>query len=365
MPGLAISLATALCSCGTSTGAAPQQVALGAVTSVTPSATGVPNAVATVGSYEFVSVQGTGQIFTYNVSTGAQVFASVYATPCKDPSGMVVTAIGGVNVLAVVCYDTGSLVTLTINGDGSLTALGSVGGLGTPYPGTALSGTDVLIPIFGKNLVSNGGVAKVSIATPAAPAITGMTTLASPVAGGYANPGFVTLANGYIYVAAGSESLPVDQSSTIQVVNEATMTLVGSPLTVAHSPQQIAVANGVAFVTFYDAAQLESIDVSNPASMKVLGVAPLTASGSAGGSSTGAAACNAIPVAMIGTNLYAGCYDQATVQRLDVSDPTAIKVLQNVSGIVNPQRLVVDGAALLVPSAQAGGAVYRIGLGAP
>ncbi len=360
LPSLA--LAAWFCGCGGSGSTPAPQVVLGGVTSVTPSPTGVPNAVATLGSWEFVSVQGTGQIFTYNLATGVQVLTSSYTMPCKDPSGMVTTSIGGANVMAVVCYDTGSLVTLTVQADGSLTPLGSVGGLGPAYPGTVLDGTNVLIPIFGKNLATNGAVAKVSIATPASPAIAGVATLASPVPGGFANPGYLTVSGGNIYVAAGSESAPLDQSSTIQVVNESTMTLVGSPLVVAHSPQQIAVQDNVAYVTLYDATALVAIDVSNPASMKVLSVASLASGTSTVGSPTGPT-CHALPVAIRGTSLYVGCYDEATIQRLDVTAPTAMKVVQSVAGVATPQRLAFAGDALLAPSSVAGGAVYRIALG--
>jgi hypothetical protein len=98
---------------------------------------------------------------------------------------------------------------------------------------------------------ANGGVAKVNIASPASPLITGVATLASPSTGGYANPGYLTVAGGYIFVSAGSESDPQSTSSTIQVVNESTMKLVGSPFPVAHSPQQLAVQGTVAYVSTF------------------------------------------------------------------------------------------------------------------
>ena len=72
-----------------------------AISSVQPSNTGTPNSVVSFGNYEFVSVQGTGQIFTYNLSSGSQVLnGAPYATACADPSGMVVASIAGVNVMA-------------------------------------------------------------------------------------------------------------------------------------------------------------------------------------------------------------------------------------------------------------------------
>ena len=237
------------------------------ITSVTPSATGTPNSVAAFAGFEFISVQGTGEIVSYNLESGARVAS--YTTPCADPSGMVATRIAGANVMAVVCYDTDSLVTLSIDTGGALHALGSRGGLAIPYPGIALDRTDVFVPIFGSG-TTNGGVAKVSIATPAAPAITGTATLASPAPGEVANASSLAVAGGFIYIAAGSESAPQSSSSSIQVINEATMTLVGSPLVVAHSPQQIAIAGTVAYVTLFDATEFESIDISNPAALQTM-----------------------------------------------------------------------------------------------
>ncbi len=164
---------------------------------------------------------------------------------------MVITNIAGNNVMAVICYDTGVLLTLYIHADGSLSASGLVSGLDTPYPGIALDGTNVLIPLFGATSTANGGVAKVNISSPAKPVITGIATLASPSSGGYVHPGYLTVNGGYIFVSAGSESNPLSTSSTIQVVDETTMKLVGSPFPVAHSPQQLAVRGSTAFVTMF------------------------------------------------------------------------------------------------------------------
>jgi hypothetical protein len=100
---------------------------------------------------------------------------------------MVITNIAGSNVMAVVCFDTGFLLTLNVHADGSLSPLGSVGGLATPYPGIALDGTNVFVPLSGVSLSANGGVAKVNIASPTNPMVTAITTLASPFPGGFAN----------------------------------------------------------------------------------------------------------------------------------------------------------------------------------
>jgi hypothetical protein len=336
-----------LCGCG-----APNAFWIQQITSVTPSASGVPNSVVSFGGYEFVSVQGTGQIFTYSISGGSQMaVGKPYATPCTNPSGMVVATIGAQNAMAVVCYDTGSLLTLTVNADGSLTALGSVAGLPMPFPGIVLDGTNVLVPLFGGNTSGNGAVAKVSIATPASPAVEGTATLASPASGGVANAEYLAVTGGYIYVTSGSESNPLGSSSTVQVVNEATMTLVGSPLVVPHSPQQIAVQGTVAFVTIYDAAALESIDISNPASLQPLETMSLT---------TASQTCHPEPVTVQGNFAYVGCYAEGTIEQFDVSDPAQMQPANSITGIASPQRLAFSGNSMLVTDGAGGGQVYQI-----
>jgi hypothetical protein len=304
------------------------------------------------GNYEFVTVQGPGQIFTYNISSGSQVaVGKPYATPCADPSGMAITTLGTQNVMAVACYDTGSLLTLTVNADGSLTALGSVSGLPMPFPGIVLDGTNVLVPLFGGNTSGNGSVAKVSIATPTSPAILGTVTLASPVSGGVANAAYLAVAGGYIYVTSGSESNPLGSSSTVQVVNEATMTLVGSPLVVPHSPQQIALQGTVAYVTIYDATELESIDISNPASLQPLQTMPLT---------TANQNCHPVPVAVQGTFAYVGCYEEGIIEQFDISKPAQMQPAKSIAQIASPQRLAFAGNSLLVTGGASGGQVYQI-----
>ena len=342
-----------LSGCASSPSSAPPVAP--AITSVTPSPTGAPNSVATLGNFEFISVQGTGQIFTYNIATGSQIpVASPYTTPCINPSGMVLTTIAANPIMAVVCFDTGSLLTLNLHADGTLSPLGSVSGLPMPYPGIVLDGTNVLIPLFGKTGSTNGGVARVSIASPANPVITGTVTLASPAPGETANPGSLTAANGYIYVAAGSESAPQLTSSSIQVVNEATMTLVGAPLIVAHSPQQIAIQGTTAYITFFDATQLESVDISNPASLLPLQIASLASK---------TQSCHALPIALLGTTAYVGCYDEAAIDQFNIADPASIQLTETITGVDSPQRLQLAGQYLLVPGSNLGGSVYQINLG--
>lgn len=343
---LAAGLSIVLCGCGS-----PNTFWIQQITSVTPSNSGTPNSVVTFGNYEFVTVQGPGQISTYNISSGSQVpVGKPYATPCADPSGMVIAALGTQNVMAVACYDAGSLLTLTVNSDGSLTPLGSVSGLPMPFPGIVLDGTNVLVPLFGGGS-GNGGVAKVSIAAPASPAILGMATLASPASGGVANAEYLAATGGFIYVTAGSESNPLGSSSTVQVVNEATMTLVGSPLVVPHSPQQIAVGGTVAYVTIFDATELESIDISNPASLRPLDTMSLA---------TADQNCHPIPVAVQGTYAYVGCYAEGIIEQFDISNPSQMQPAKSIAGIASPQRLAFAANYLLVTGGAIGGQVYQI-----
>jgi hypothetical protein len=333
--------------------ATPTAFSIPPATSVIPSSAGTPNSVVSFGNYEFVSVQGTGQIFTYNISSGSQVLAGTpYTTPCADPSGMVVATIAGNNVMAVACYDGNSLLTLTVNSNGSLSPLGSVGGLAMPYPGIVLDGTNVLVALFGGSS-TNGTIAKVSIASPANPVVEGIVTLAGPASGGFSNGGYLAVAGGYIYATAGSESAPQSSSSTIQVVNETSMALVGSPLVVAHSPQQIVVQGHAAYVTLFDAAQLESIDISDPASLQPLQILSLTA---------GVQNFHPIPLIVRESLAYAGCFSEGVIDQLDISNPSRMQPTMSLGGINYPQRMAFAGNSLLATGASTGGPVYAINL---
>jgi hypothetical protein len=349
---LAISLLTLLSGCGSQSNIVLPPPTPTITSTVTPSINGIPNSIASLGSFEFISVQGTGQIFTYNIATGSQVqVGQPYVTPCANPSGMLLTTIAAANIMAVVCFDTNSLLTLTIHPDGTLTSLGSVNGLPMPYPGIALDGTNVLVPLFGQVGAANGAVAKVSIATPAIPTITGTASLASPATGQFVNPGYLTVAGGYIYVAAGSENAPLETSSTIQVINEVAMTLVGPPFTVAHSPQSIAVQGTTAYVTLFDATQLQSIDITNPAALKPLQTVSLP---------TQKQSCHALPLAIRGTSAYIGCYDEGIIEQFNITNPSAMQLTQTIPGLTSPQRLLFSGQYLLVPASNPGGHIYQI-----
>jgi len=322
------------------------------VSSVVPSQSGIPNSVTMYGNYEFVSVQGTGQIFSYDVSSGQpEPVGLPYATPCSDPSGMVTTNIGGRAVLAAACFDTGSLLTLEINNDGLLSPLGEVGGLEAPFPGIVLDGTNVLVPLFGQPAAANGGVAKVSLASPAYPVVIAVATLTSPLGGGFSNPGYLAVSGGYIFIEAGSENAPLSATSTVQVVDEGSMQLVGAPLVVEHSPQQIAVQGSVAYVTVFDAEQVESIDISDPANLKPLQILAL------GGSTSN---CHPLSIAVADGSAYVGCYSEGEIEEFDVSNPADMKLTETTLGIPFPQRVDYIGSSLLVPSSTKGGGVYQV-----
>lgn len=355
---LAISFVAVLCGCGV---AAPRVSHQGpdfipVVSKVVPSAAGSPNSVASYRDFAFVSVQGTGQIFTYRTDTGAPVLTgAAYRTPCNSPSGMVILDAANAQVLAVPCYDTGTLLTLSIQPDGTLHGLGSVNGLPRPYPGITLVGTDVFVPLFGTNYVANGSIARVSLANPTTPTITAITPLASPAPGLFVNPGFLTVSGRYLYVAAGSESSPQDRSSAIEVVDTATMSVVGRPLIVAHSPQQIAIRDNAAFVTFYDAAQLQSIDISDPTQLQTLQVLSMQSP---------VQQCHSLPVVTHSLFVYIGCYPEGKILRITAADPANVSVSQSIQGIEFPQRLQFDPMHyLLATSGTTGGGLYEIDLG--
>ena len=120
---------------------------------------------------------------------------------------------------------------------------------------------------------------------------------------------------------------------------------------VAHSPQQIAIEGNVAYVTLYDATQLESIDISNPASLQPLQILPVVTTGQS---------CHALPVAVRGNVAYVGCYSEGAIDEFDISNPSQMKSIENITGIDNPQRLAFAGNLLLATDSAGGGQVYQI-----
>jgi hypothetical protein len=317
------------------------------IQSVLPNAAGTPNSVTAHWPYEFVSVQGTGQIVTYDISSGTPVLSSTYKTPCAYPSGMVIAHIESKMVMAAPCYDTGTLLTLALSGKGVLSPLGSVSGLVSPYPGIVLDGTDVYVAEFGGVRTANGSVVRVSIANPATPVITASVTLASPFPGGFVNPAYMAIGGGTIIVEAGSENYPYP-SSTVQAIDEASMTLLGTPLAVDHSPQQVAIRGKVAYVTFYDAEELLAVDFSKPGQLTP--VQKLALPG-----------CAAEPIAIKGDDAYVGCVNGGVLQ-IDLSKPGKAAVVGTLDGVMAPQRIKIKRNYLLVTDGDSGGMVYQIDL---
>ena len=111
----------------------------------------------------------------------------------------------------------------------------------------------------------------------------------------------------------------------------------------------------MAYVTLYDVAELESIDISNPASLKQLQIAPLSAASQS---------CHSLPVAVVDNFAYVGCYSEGVIDRLNISNPSAMQPASSVSGISAPQRLASSGNSLLVTGSTSGGSVYHVDLGA-
>jgi len=254
------------------------------------------------------------------------------------------------------------LLTLNIAANGSLSLLGSVVILQVPYPEIAADGTNVFIPTHppsGVNIAPvNGTVVKVDVSSPGAPAVAAVTSLASPSVPPpnqtpVADATALTVSGGYIYVASGSESGPLDLTSSVQVVNESTMQLVGSPFIVPHSPQQIAVSGGVAYTTLYDGTGVESINVSNPANLQLLEIfSPSIPTG-----------CHGLGLALRNTTAYVGCYQEGNVDRINISAPASMTQLNYISGLGSPQSLAFSSNYLFVVSAAAGGSVYLVYVG--
>jgi hypothetical protein len=346
-----------LTACGVSSSVMPPP--LDSYTSVTPSATGTPNSVAVFGNFEYVSVQQAGQIFIYDFSSGSQVQVGMpYTTPCNSPSGMAVVQEGSNNIMAVACYDTQSVLTLNIAANGSLSRLGSVAVPGVPYPSITQDGTNVFVPLFASTGGvgiggSNGGVVKLDVSNPVAPILTGMVTLASPFPTAVVNATALTVSGGYIYVASGSETYPLNESSSVQVVNESTMQLVGSPLVVPHSPQQIAVSGGVTYVTLFDGLGVESIDISNPASPQMLQLFTPSVP----------ASCHALALGLRNTTAYLGCWAEGNVDRINISTPASMTETDYIAGMGAPQSMTFSGNYLFVVSSAMGGSVYQVYVG--
>jgi hypothetical protein len=96
---------------------------------------------------------------------------------------------------------------------------------------------------------------------------------------------------------------------------------------------------------------LESIDISNPASLKPLQIASMVAEN---------ATCHALPIAVHNNLAYVGCYAEGLIDQFDISNPSSMRLTKSISGVAAPQRLLFAGNYLLVPGSVSGGQVYQI-----
>jgi hypothetical protein len=103
----------------------------------------------------------------------------------------------------------------------------------------------------------------------------------------------------------------------------------------------------------YDAVQLESIDISDPGNLRSLQVLPLATTST----------CHAEPIIVRNALAYVGCYAEGIIDEVDISNPSGMRLIRNIPGIAEPQRLQFAGNYLLVASSTNGGNVYQIDIG--
>jgi hypothetical protein len=296
--------------------------------SVVPSATLTPNSIAVSGNYAYVTLQGTtGAVAVLNISANIPVPLTTFTMPCTAPNGIRISG----SYLYVSCYDTGTLYVLSINNANPaapvLSVAGSVSGLQSPYPGTSLSGSELYIPSH------SGEIFRVNVSNPAAPVIDGSVATAAGT-----SPNAVYVAGGIVYCACSSEP---SQSYFQTFTATGAMTLLGQ-VTLAHSPQRLVVSGNYAYVTNFDAAKLDIVDVTNPAAPGVLFSVALP--------------CNALPIAVTADNAYVGCYSAQGIATIDITHPAAAAVLGYTATSASPvQDLALSGAYLYAVSGNAGG----------
>lgn len=317
---------------------------------VTPlsSTGGTGNTVALNGNFAYVSVQGNSVIKIYNVSTGYPQAAGSYTTACTSPSGITFSNVGGNTVASVSCYDNKTLYTLSVNAaTGALTALGSVVVSSThaPWPGMVALGTDLLIPTDSQ-CPATSVVYKVSLATPASPSVTGNATVQNATDSSQQCAAYLATDGTYVYAETSAEP----GIGTAQVLNPATMTWVGTPYSLPHSPQQLALQGNTLYVTVHDSDAVYALDISNPASLATKGSLTLSS-------------CAALPVVAQGTRLYVGC-DGAGAVVLDISNPASMSQLTSLgSSFSSPQNMKVHGRNLYLVGGASNGALYTFDTG--
>jgi hypothetical protein len=312
---------TLLSGCGGSTPSV-----LHSVGSIVPSATLAGNSIAVSGNYAYLTLQGaSGAIAVLNIAGDTPTLLTTFALPCSTPNGIKISG----SVLYVTCYDNSALYILSVNNAVPsapvFTITGSVLGLQNPFPGIALSGTELYVPSHA------GFIFRVNVSNPSAPGIDGSVATATGT-----SPNAVFVANNIVYCACSSEPT----QSWFQTFNATgTMTLLGqTPL--AHSPQRLIVKGNYAYVTNFDAMRLDIVDITNPAAPSIL--------------SSVALPCFALPIALNGNTAYVGCYQSTHGIATNPAAPAILGYLVTTASL-DVQDLLFTGGALYALSGDPNG----------
>jgi hypothetical protein len=301
------------------------------------------NSMDTSGVYTYLTVQATasaqGAVVVLNTATNTPEILTTFTMPCVQPNGILISG----SYAYVTCYDSGELYVLTINNSNPtvpvLAILGIVGGLQGPFPGISLAGTHVYIPSHAPG--NQGAIYRVDVSNPAAPAIDGSIATTPSI-----SPNAVFVTGGYMYCACASEP---DTSYVEVFTADGTITSLGR-VALAHSPQRLVVRGNYAYVTNFDAEQLDVIDISTPASPSVAATVPL--------------ACYGLPIALSGSYAYVGCYAADGVAKIDISVPSAPVLVSKTATSASPvQALGMNGPRLLAAAGVAGGSFTERNLG--
>jgi hypothetical protein len=297
---------------------------------------------ATSGNYTYLTVQAafpaSGAIVILNTATNTPVMLTTYSMPCSAPNGIL---IGG-SYAYVTCYDNGYLYVLSIDNTNPaapvLAVAGSVNGLQQPFPGIALAGTHVYVPSHAPG--NEGAIYRVDVSNPSAPVMDGSIATTPSI-----SPNAVFVSGGYIYCACASEP----STSYFQIFTaDGTIASVGR-VAMAHSPQRLVVRGNYAYVTNYDAALMDVVDISTPAAPAIAGTVSLS--------------CYALPIVLSVSNAYVGCYSSVGVAKIDITTPTSPTLISETATSGSPvQALGLSGSYLLAAAGTTGGSFAEINL---
>ena len=309
---------------------------------------GASNMITPYLNFVYISDQGDGKVKVFDTSGGGLNLIQTVNMSCTAPDAIVMTHAGAQAIASITCYDNKTLYTFTVGADGTLTATG--GSVAIPqsmWPGSIAIGTDLFVPTNAE-CPATSTIYKVSVANPSSPSITGSANL-QQAAGVQQCTAYLATDGKYVYAEAGAEGGPANNSS-IQVLNPASMTWVGSPLVVAHSPQEIVLQSQYLYVSYWDALKFDVISTANPAALSVVSSV-----------STG---CALIGLAVHGTRLFTGCYGASNPLLVyNISDPTNI-YQQTSTGSFNAwQNLKISGSRLFGVGGDANGNLYSIDIG--